>query len=135
LVDEHGIPLSIVVTGANRHDVSQLENVLDNRAIPCPDNTVQNLCADKGYVGEPADKVIREHNLIPHVVPRGVEAKAIKDIAGYKARRWIVEVVHSWYNRFRKLLVRYEKYQRTYEALLHLASAIICWRKVDVIYG
>jgi hypothetical protein len=27
----------------------------------------------------------------------------------YKARRWIVEVAHSWLNRFRKLLVRYEK--------------------------
>ena len=37
--------------------------------------------------------------------------------------------------RFRKLLVRYEKYQRTYEALIHLASAIICWRKVGIIYG
>ena len=29
LVDGRGVPLSIVVTGANRHDVSQLEAVLD----------------------------------------------------------------------------------------------------------
>ena len=135
LVDEHGIPLSIVVTGANRHDVSQLENVLDNIVIARPDNVDQNLCADKGYAGEPADKIIRDHDLTPHVIQRGEEAKAIKDIPGYKARRWIVEVVHSWYNRFRKLLIRYEKYKRTYEALLHLASAIICWRKLGVIYG
>ncbi|MBI5678158.1 MAG: transposase, partial [Planctomycetes bacterium] len=49
--------------------------------------------------------------------------------------RWIVEVAHSWFNRFRKLLVRYEKLSETYEALLHLAAAIICWRKVGVIYG
>ncbi|MBI5796954.1 MAG: transposase, partial [Planctomycetes bacterium] len=45
------------------------------------------------------------------------------------------EVAHSWFNRFRKLLVRYEKLGETYEALLHLAAAIICWRKVGVIYG
>jgi putative transposase len=134
-VDENGIPLSIVVTGANRHDVSQLENVLDNIAISSPEFVEKNLCADKGYTGETANKIIRDHDLIPHVVGRGEEAKVIKEIPGYKAKRWIVEVVHSWYNRFRKLLVRYEKYQRTYEALLHLASAIICWRKIGIIYG
>ena len=132
---ENGIPLSIVVTGANRHDVSQLENVLENIVGKAPDNAEKNLCADKGYCGEPAKGIIKSHGFIPHVMQRGEEAKAIKEIPGFKARRWIVEVVHSWYNRFRKLLVRYEKYQYTYEALLHLASAIICWRKIGVIYG
>ena len=34
LVDERGVPLSIVVTGANRHDVLQLEEVLDAVVIP-----------------------------------------------------------------------------------------------------
>jgi len=33
------------------------------------------------------------------------------------------------------LLVRFEKLLLSYEALLHLAAAIICWRKVGVIYG
>ena len=32
------------------------------------------------------------------------------------------EVAHSWFNRFRKLLVRYEKSNSSYEALLHLAA-------------
>jgi putative transposase len=56
-------------------------------------------------------------------------------IPGYRARRWIVEVCHSWLNRFRKILVRYEKTLSSYSALIHLAAAIICWRKVGVIYG
>jgi transposase len=46
-----------------------------------------------------------------------------------------VEAAHSWFNRFRKLLVRYEKLADSYEALVHLAAAIICWRKVATIYG
>ena len=29
LVDERGVPLSIIVTGANRHDVTQLAATLD----------------------------------------------------------------------------------------------------------
>ncbi|VBB47141.1 transposase (fragment) [uncultured Desulfatiglans sp.] len=42
---------------------------------------------------------------------------------------------HSWFNRFRKLLVRYEKLSDTYMALLRMAAAIIAYRKVGVIYG
>ena len=52
---------------------------------------------------------------------------------GYKAKRWIVEVAHSWFNRFRKLLVRYEKSNSSFEALLHLAATIIIYRKLAVI--
>jgi transposase len=49
LVDRRGAPLSLVVTGANRHDVSQLEAVLKNRVALPPEDTEQNLCGDKGY--------------------------------------------------------------------------------------
>ena len=59
-----------------------------------------------------------------------------KSIPGYKLVAWIVEVVHSWFNRFRKLLVRYEKLIETYEALLHLAAAeSYLLRKIGIIYG
>jgi transposase len=51
----------------------------------------------------------------------------------------VVEVCHSWFNRFRKLLVRYEKLERSFAALNHLAAAIIAFRKVpaevNIIYG
>jgi transposase len=56
-----------------------------------------------------------------------------------RVHRWIVEVAHSWFNRFRKLLVRYEKLERSFIALNHLAAAIIVLRKVpmkiNIIYG
>jgi len=76
---------------------------------------------------------MRAHGYIPHIRPRGEEKVAIK--AGHKARRWIVEVAHSWFNRFRKLLVRFEKTNASYEALLNLAASIIVYRKLGVIYG
>ena len=46
-----------------------------------------------------------------------------------------MEVAHSWFNRCRKLLVRYEKFTETYEALLQMAAAMIAFRKAGVIYG
>jgi transposase len=134
-VDERGVPLSIVVTGANRHDVSQLELVLDEIVIDRPEFIEQHLCADKGYYGDPAHEIIISRDYIPHVKPRGEEIHEKKTNPSYKARRWIVEVAHSWFNRFRKLLVRYEKLNNTYMALLHMAAAIIAFRKTGVIYG
>jgi putative transposase len=46
-------------------------------------------------------------------------------------------VAHSWFNRFRKLLVRYEKLDRSFLALNHLAASIMAFRKmeVNIIYG
>jgi len=135
LTDGRGVPLSIVVTGANRHDVSQLELVLDEIVIERPENIDEHLCADKGYSGEPALKAMRDRNYIPHVKQRAEEMQEKRTIPGYKARRWVVEVSHSWFNRFRKLLVRYEKLTETYMALLHMAAAIIAYRKAGFIYG
>lgn len=114
--------------------MSQLELVLDEIIVERPD-VEQHLCADRGYAGEPAQKAIKDRNYIPHVKQRGEEIQEKKDNPEFKCRRWIVEVAHSWFNKFRKLLVRYEKLSNTYQALLHMAAAIIAFRKAGVIYG
>jgi hypothetical protein len=46
-------------------------------------------------------------------------------------------ITHTWFNRFRKLTIRYEKLDATHLALNHLAAAIIALRKVrtKIIYG
>ncbi len=73
----------------------------------------------------------------PHVWPRGKE-RTERD-QGKRAKRWVVEVAHSWFNRFRKLLGRFEKLHRSYVALKMLAAAIITFRNVpsttNIIYG
>ena len=46
----------------------------------------------------------------PHIRSRGEEKIAIQN--RFKAHRWIVDLVLSWFNRLRKLLVRYEKTDR-----------------------
>jgi hypothetical protein len=42
-----------------------------------------------------------------------------------KARHWVVEVCHSGFNRFRKLLVRYEKIKRMISFIFILASLML----------
>ena len=58
LVDGRGVALSLVVSRANRHDASQLEIILDEIVIERPDDMEQQLYADKGYDGDPAQQMI-----------------------------------------------------------------------------
>lgn len=141
-MDGRGVPLSLIVTGANRHDVTQLEAVLDavqvQRPAP-PQRRHKHLCADNGYRGAPALRTIESHNYIPHVQGRRQESRELHRHPGKRARRWVVEVAHSWFNRFRKLLVRYEKRDDSFLGLNYLAAAIIVFRKVpiqpNIVYG
>ena len=139
-MDGRGVPLSLVVTGANRHDVTQVATLLEGRVIaPLPDDTgrapIENLCADAGYAGQPAATTMRQHGYVPHVRSRHDEKVNQRQHPDYKPRRWVVEVSHSWFNRFRKLLVRYEKTLQSALALHHLAAAIIAFRRTTFLYG
>ena len=131
LVDEKGLPLAIVISGANTHDIKLLEETLDHIVVlrPEPDEEhPQNLCLDAGYTG--SGEAVEQRNYIPHIRPRGEEKKALERNPDFRARRWVVEVTHSFFNRFRKLLIRYEKKAVNYMALLQFACAVIVWRKL-----
>ena len=141
-MDGRGVPLSIIVTGANVNDGKRIEEVLGAIVVerePTPVRRNKHLCADAGYRGAEYLRSIEAHGYIPHVVDRRKEADIKRRDPAKKARRWVVEVCHSWFNRFRKLLVRYEKLERSFVALNHLAAAIIAFRKVplnvNIIYG
>ena len=142
------MPLSVVIAAANRNDVTQLAAVLEGKVV-CQvlgaDGVwvEENLCADSGYVGKEADALMRAAGYIPHVVPRG-EEKKLKDATwaaqkesgdipvGYRARRWVVEVSHSWFNLFRKLTIRYAKKAKNWLALHQLAACVIALRKITL---
>ena len=141
-MDGRGVPLSLVVTAANVNDVTQLETVLEAAVVKRQAPTLRrskHLCADAGCRGRQALHVMQEHGFIPHLVDRRQERDAKRRDPAKKARRWVVAVCHSWFNRFRKLLVRYEKLEHSFVALNHLAAAIIAFRKVpltiNIIYG
>jgi putative transposase len=131
LTEGHGLPIAVATSGANTHDVKLLEQTLDGivvfRPAPAPE-APQNLCLDAGYVG--AEETVEGRGYVPHIRPRGEEKKEIERNPDFKARRWVVEVAHSWVNRFRKLLVRFEKKDSSFRALLMFAFAIIVWRRL-----
>jgi transposase len=125
------VPIGLEVAGANVNDFKLLERTIASIPIERPESTrerPQRLCLDKGYDYPEVYELVAEFGFTAHVRARGEEAKAIKHEAGFRARRWVVERTHSWLNRFRRILVRWEKRTDTYLALLHLACALITWR-------
>jgi transposase len=111
-----------------------LESIPIERPEPSPE-APQGLCLDKGYDFDEVRELVRTFGFTAHIRARGEEAKAIKQEAGFRARRWVVERAHSWMNRFRGVLIRWAKRVDTYLAMLHFACALITWKKVAPIRG
>jgi putative transposase len=136
LTDAYGIPIGLAVAGANRVDFKMaretIESIEADRPRPTR-RTPQGMCLDKGYDYTEVRDLLREFAFTEHIRCRGEEAMAIKKEAGFKARRWVVERTHSWMNRFRRLLVRWEKRADTYVAMLHFACAIITWKSCGLL--
>ena len=130
LTDARGTPLSVVVAGANRNDHTLMRETLETIPVAKPepsDEAPQHLCLDKAYDYDEPRELVEAFGFTLHLRRRGEEIKAKRE-AGKKARRWVVERTHSWLNRFRRILIRWDKKPENYLALLHFACAIITWR-------
>lgn len=91
-----------------------------------------HLCLDKGYDFQEIHEIVKAWGYVGHIPKRGEEKKEIPNLPNYRARRWVVERTHSWINRNRRLLIRWEKQPENYLAMLHLACAFIVIRAIQV---
>ena len=134
LVDAAGLPLGLVVAGANVPDFQLAEATL--LAIPVerpdPDETEQHLCADRGCDFDEVHAALFEQGYVPHIPPRGQPLVPVERATGKQPRRWVVERTHGWFNRFRRILVRWEKKAETFLAVLHLAAATLILQRTSL---
>lgn len=130
------MPIGLCVAGSNRNDFKLLRETIQSIALERPMPTVereQGMCLDKGYDYDEVREILAEFGFTAHIRARGEEAQAIKREAGYKARRWVVERTHSWMNRFRAILIRWEKKAANFLALLHLSCAYITFKQAGLL--
>jgi transposase len=71
--------------------------------------------------------LLKEFGFTAHIRTR-VRKQRDQTEAGKRARRWVVERTHSWLNRFRRILIRWDKKPEAYLAFLHFACALIAFR-------
>ena len=84
---------------------------------------------DKGYDIQAVYPLVKQFGFHPHIKSRK-EEQTEKREEGKKARRWMVERIHSWLNRFRRILVRWEIRLDTFLSMLHFACGIVVWRSL-----
>jgi transposase len=151
LTDKNGIPLSTVITSANKHDIKAVTDVIDNSVINRPfessfskkktmrqnrQQQQQHLCLDRSYNSKSTENEIINRGYVPHIPykrKRGEVKEEKVDPKKYDSvrnKRWVVERTNSWYNRFRKLFTRYEKKVENYLGLVQLSNSIVIYRKI-----
>src|SRR5215211_3943510 len=79
LTDKDGIPLSVIITSANTHDVTVAIDTVDSIVIKRPSSSLsttttttnrnkkQNLCLDKAYHSKEVEQEIVKRGYIPHI--------------------------------------------------------------------
>jgi putative transposase len=136
LVDQRGAPLSVVLTGANRHDKVGAIDLIVSIALKRPAHKEQHLCADKAYDASDVREFAssREGGYTTHIKvnPRkkdstesSGEHSQQRDSPGepHPARRWVVERTISWLTKRRSLRTRWSKKAENWLALIQLACA------------
>jgi transposase len=127
LADKNGIPLAIGVTGANTHDskvcVSTVSDIVYNRQPP-----FKTIELDAAFDAAHIKKSLATLGYYCRVSPNKRRSSVIKN---EKLKfRWSVERTHSWINRFRRLLIRWEKMKANFLGMLQFACQIIVFREI-----
>ncbi len=124
LVDAIGFPLKFILTGGERHDVSQAESLL----APFHFDAV---IADKGYDSDPLRDLLaaQQVEVLIHSL-RHRKQPLDYDRLRYRKRNIVERFINriKWY---RLIFARYEKLARRFMAFLHFAATLI-WLQRNV---
>jgi transposase len=131
ITDGQGIPLAVTITGANRHDVTQLIPLVD--AIPPirgkrgrPRRKPNIVIGDRGYDSNPHRAKLLERDIRSLIARRNTEHGS-----GLGILRWYVERTIGWLHKNRRLSVRYEKRADIHQAFLTLGCIMVCFHFVE----
>jgi len=131
ITDANGVPFAATVTGANRHDITQLIPLVE--AIPSiagkqghPRKRPAVVQGDRGYDSQPHRIVLRLLNIKTLLAKRRTA-----NGSGLGKTRWVVERTLAWLHQLRRLRVRYERRSDIHEAFLTIGCIIICWNQLN----
>ncbi|MCA1730264.1 MAG: IS5 family transposase, partial [Actinobacteria bacterium] len=121
--DRKGVPLAVVLTGANVHDSNIFEELVDAiEPIKRPGRgRPRKLHAGKAYDAKKCRQALRKRGIKSRIARKGKESSE-----RLGRHRWVVERTLAWMASYRRLAVRYERRANIHEAFLHLGWSLIC---------
>ena len=129
LVDGQGTPLGLHLDSASPAEVKLLETTLNT----VQEGTPERLIGDRGYDSNAARAMLVRRGIDPIIPKRRNNTRATHQ-DGRKLRRyghrWIIERTNAWLQTFRRIFVRYERLIGVYQALVHMACALLVLRRL-----
>ena len=125
------MPLRVITTGGNANDVSTALALVDGippvaGRLGRPRRRPDALLADKGYDSDRLRRELARRRIVPIISYRGT-----KGVQGLGKLRYVVEQTLALLHQFRRLAVRWERHLDLHDALVSLACALICRRRLN----
>lgn len=125
VVDALGNPLDFVLTGGQRHDITQAATLLEGYRC-------DYVIGDKGYDDDTLLQLIRDMDAIPVGDPLGAARKNRTQPRDYdehlSKERHLVECFFNKIKWFRRIFSRFDKLDRSYLGFLAFVSTLIWLR-------
>jgi transposase len=116
------MPLSIIIGPGNEHDSRRLLELVGDL-----DWKPEQLYADAAYDTEHIRRGLESMGIEPNIPvnPRNGRRPRPYNVGLYRRMRSAVERFFGWLKSFRRIIIRYERLESTYKALVTIASIII----------
>jgi transposase len=116
------MPLSIAIGPGNEHDSKKLLELVGDL-----DWRPEQLYADAAYDTEHIRRGLESIGIEPNIPvnPRNGRRPRPYNVGLYRRMRSAVERFFGWLKSFRRIIIRYERLESTYKALVTIASIII----------
>ena len=128
IADASGLPVALHVASASPHEVKLVKKTIRGRFT---DKLPKRIIGDKAYDSDPLDRELEALG-IEMIAPHRSNRKRPKTQDGRPLRRyrkrWKIERLFAWLQNFRRLVVRYEYYQKNFLGMLQLGCIVILMR-------
>ena len=128
VADSSGLPLAVYAESASPHEVTLVrETLLQSFTSERP----ERLIGDKAYDSDPLDAELAAEG-IELIAPHRANRKKVptqdgRPLRRYK-RRWKVERLFSWLQKFRRVATRFDFHDENYLGFVHLGCIRILLR-------
>jgi len=129
IADRSGLPVAIGIAGASPHEVTLVEETIDNGFL---ETAPERLIGDRAYDSDGLDERLREERGIELIARHRSNRTSAKTQDGRPlrrmSRRWRVERLFAWLQNYRRLVTRYERHAENFLGFVHLGCICILLR-------
>lgn len=130
IADASGLPLAVHTASASPHEVTLVEATLaETVTVGRP----RRIVGDRAYDSDPLDQQLAAQGnelIAPHRKNRVRTATQDGRALRRYCRRWKIERLFAWMNKYKRTLTRWDRCHERFTAFVHLAFSMILMRRL-----